>query len=314
MSLKKKLSQYKMLRGMYHKFWECFYSFTTVVSPKLNSILRYRTAFGRSPDFNDPKTFSEKLLWLKLNNYIKNPLVIKCADKVSVREYVKEKGYGDTLNEIIGIYNSPNEIPWDELPDQFVLKWNFGAGMNIICEDKQKLDKTVVLDKMQKWGRNKYWLPYAEMQYKYIKKKIICEKFLHDEISSCISDYKVYCFNGEPQAILVIHDRFENVTSEFFDIHWNKLENSPKYNSPSALTPPPSCLENMLSAARSFSKPFPFVRCDFYVVTGKLFFGELTFTPAAGIYTSETLVHGKSMAELLNIEQNKYRRQKNGNV
>lgn len=157
------------------------YRLATMISPVLCTKMRYKAAFGKKLDLDNPKTLNEKLLWLKLNRYMKNPLIIQCADKAAVREYVKSCGCEDILIDIYGIYDRAEDIPWDDLPNQFVLKWNFGAGMNIVCTDKSKMDKAAIISQMKKWGKQKYWLDFAEMQYKYCEKKIVCEKLLGSE-------------------------------------------------------------------------------------------------------------------------------------
>lgn len=151
----------------------------TRISPMLNTRLLYRYLFGKKLDLDNPKTLNEKILWLKFNDYRNNPLVEQCADKYKVREYVKECGLEDILVELYGVYKTADEIPWDSLPNQFVLKWNFGAGYNIVCTDKAKMDKETVISQMKKWGKEKYWLPYSEMQYKNYPKLIICEELLN---------------------------------------------------------------------------------------------------------------------------------------
>lgn len=156
-----------------------FFCLLTCISPTLNTKLRYCMSFRRKLDLKNPKTLNEKNLWLKLNRYMYNPLVIQCADKFRVREYVESCGCGDILNELYGTYDTPEEIDWDSLPQQFVLKWNFGAGMNIICTDKSKLNRAEAVTQLEKWGKVKCWLPFAELQYKYAPKKIVCERLLN---------------------------------------------------------------------------------------------------------------------------------------
>lgn len=158
-----------------------FRSVLTVISPKLNTKVCYYVKYHRKLDLNNPITLDEKILWLKLNRYMYDPLVIKCADKYAVRQYVQECGCGNILNDLIGVYNSSSEINWDELPNQFVLKWNFGAGMNIICENKNELCKDEVLHQLDVWGKKRPWLGYSEMQYKFAPKKIVCEKLIKQE-------------------------------------------------------------------------------------------------------------------------------------
>lgn len=272
---------------------------TTYISPKLNTCIRYKMVNGVYPDLKNPKTFCEKICWLKLHRYMKDPLVIQCADKYRVREYIQKKGCGALLNELYHVYESPDQIEWDFLPRQFVMKWNFGAGKNLICKDKSQYDPELVINQFRIWEKDKCWLPYSELQYKYIPHKIICEKFLQDDqFSNDLPDYKVYCFNGEPLAILVIEGRYSEIKAEFYDCNWLPLE-SVKYKKPEKHMKKPKCLEQMLSSARILSAPFPFVRVDFYIVNERLYFGELTFTPAGGIRMAQTMIQGKDMTEYL---------------
>lgn len=301
MNLKDVIKKNKIILKLYNKYIKIKYECATRISPELNTRMWYYKVFKKKINLENPKTFSEKLLWLKLNIYSKDPLVFICADKFKVREYVKECGCENILNELYNVYDTVDEINIANLPKKFVLKWNFGAGMNIVCSDKNELNEKIVYKKLRKWEKNKYWLLHSEMQYKCEKKKLLCEKYLENLEDDVIPDYKVYCFNGEPKAILVLHDRNKEVKSEFFDCNWNLLKNTNKYDSPKHITKKPPCLKQMLSVSKQLSKPFPFVRCDYYVVDGKLYFGEMTFTPAGGLYASETIINGKKMEELLDI-------------
>lgn len=297
-----KIKGNKTLQRCFDSIQNSYYCFLTVISAELNTKSRYKSIFGKTLNLDNPTSFNEKLLWLKLKKYNNDPLVIQCADKYRVRDYVKKCGLSDLLVELYGVYNNADEIPWESLPNRFVLKWNYGAGMNLICKDKKQIDIDKETKKLNKWKKIKYWLPYSEMQYKETKKKIICEEYLEDKADpDVIPDYKVYCFHGVPKAILVMHDRGHDIKSEFFDVNWNLLENSKKYSNPEHITPKPKCLSKMLESSKILSKAFPFVRCDFYVVNGILYFGELTFTPAGGLYTSTTLIEGKDMTEFLQV-------------
>lgn len=292
--------------SLYRRAVTTFLKGVTVISPVLNSKLVYRLAFKKKINLKNPTTFIEKLTWLKLYNYRKNKLVHQCADKYRVREYIKDCGCQEILNELIAVYDNPKQIEWDKLPNKFVLKWNYGAGMNIICTDKSSLDIKATVKQLKKWGKVKYWLPVSEMQYKYIPKKIICERFLeptsNENNSSVIPDYKVYCFNGQPKAIFVMHDRGSVIKTEMFNTEWQPLENSVKYSAPKTKTPKPVFLDKLLEYSKILSKPFPFVRADFYIVDEKIYFGELTFTPAGGMHTSTTKIEGKDMTEFLDVK------------
>lgn len=179
--LKEIVKKIPAVSSIFVKLKNAKYSFATLISPRWNTQMRYKSAFGKKLDLNNPQTLNEKVLWLKLNTYYKNPLVIQCADKFAVRQYVTDCGCEEILIPLIGAWEEPEQIPWDELPESFVLKWNFGAGMNIVCTDKSQLDREKTIKQLKKWGKCKYWLPHSEMQYKYIPRKIVCEELLRNE-------------------------------------------------------------------------------------------------------------------------------------
>ena len=178
MGIKGALKKSKWIISCYGRISEARFKLLAAISPTWNTKARYKAAFGKKLDLSNPQTLNEKILWLKLNRYMKHPLVIQCADKYRVREYIKSCGCEDILNELYGVYKKPADIPWDELPNEFVLKWNFGAGMNIICLDKSQMNRDEVIRQLKKWGRRKVWLTHSEMQYKYAPKRIVCEKLI----------------------------------------------------------------------------------------------------------------------------------------
>ena len=208
---------------------------------------------------------------------------------------------------MLAVYDNPEEIEWNELPERFALKLNSGSGCNIICDDKSKLKEEEVIAELRKWRKQKYWLGYAEMQYKDVPVKYLLENFLVGRDGLFPEDYKIYCFNGAPKAILYISGRFSDSTcAGFFDINWNYLglpKNRLDYKSFDVDSIPirPRSLDVMLKAAADLSKPFPFVRMDFYDLDGEAVFGEMTFSPAGGFDVSEIDIDGKSMGDLLEI-------------
>ena len=273
MSLKKSLAHY-------------FRCGLTLISPELNTKVVYRAKFGKKLDLEHPQTLNEKILWMKFHDYKDNDLVKQCADKYRVREYIKEKGCGEILVPLIAAYDSAEDIRWDELPDSFALKWNFGSGLNVICHDKSKLDIPETTRKMRKWGRKRAYLPYAEMQYKGVPKKIIVEECLSDGTGELPSDYKVYCFHGKPHCVMLCTERQQgHAKYYFFDREWNLLRiNKAGKNAPEGFAlPKPEGIDKMFDYAEILSQPFKFVRADFYLVGGKVYFGELTFTPGGGM-------------------------------
>lgn len=291
------------LTKYYRKLKVLYYQMLSIISPTLNTKVRYKAVFKKKLDLDNPKTFKEKLLKLKLKRYINDSLVIKCADKYAVREYVTEKGCESILIPLLASYNNANEIEWDKLPESFVIKWNFGCGFNIICPEKDKLDITSTIKKLNNWKKDKSYLIHSEMQYGKAKKKIIIEKYLKPNNGELPADYKVYCFNGEPQAILYMCDRgTKQMSAAFFDKDWNFISETGKsYNNVSNDISAPACLKEMIDVSRKLSQPFEFVRMDYYVINDMLYFGEMTFTPAGCMFASECKVNDKTMGELLDI-------------
>lgn len=270
-----------------------FRSFLTRISPKLNTRVVYLVKFRKPIDLKNPKTLDEKIQYLKFNDYYNNTLVRDCADKYAVRDYVEKCGCQEILNELYGAYDSVDDIPWDKLPEKFVIKWNFGCGQNLIVRDKSKLNIDEAKQKLKDWykTRNTFYLPYSEMQYRGIKPKLICEKFIESESGLLPVDYKFYCFNGHAACVLVCAGRDmsgHGAKYYFFDKNWNLLRyNKTGKNAPEGFTlPKPEGIERLFEYAEKLSKPFPFVRADFYLEKGKPLFGELTFTPCGGFDTN----------------------------
>lgn len=276
----------------------------SAISPVITSKILYKKANGDTLNLKNPRSFNEKLMWLKLNTYYNNDLVTICADKYLVRNYVKECGYGYLLNDLIGVWDSVDEINWNKLPQKFAIKCNHGCGYNIICSDKSKLNIEKSKMKLRRWLNEDFWKISAEVNYKYIPKKIICEKYLDTNQGFLPYDYKIYCFNGEPKTILLVMDRGEEKRGAFMSLDWEFIsEVGGDYQAVSEYPRKPKSLNNMLNAAKTLSKPFPFVRVDFYQVDNKPIFGEMTFTPAGCISASETEIEGVPMGQILDLSK-----------
>lgn len=283
------------------KIPEKIYCCLTMINPNWNIKLRYFMIYKKRFPKN-PKTFVEKLLYLRMKYYNKSSLVAQCSDKVEVRNFLVEKGFGNFLNEIYGIYNTAEEFFDTDLPDSFALKWNFGSGFNIICNDKSKLDIEKAKIKMKKWGKKNYYLANAEMQYAKCKKKILAEKYLNTVDGLLPRDYKIYCFDGKAKAILVMVNRDTLLKAGFYSKEWKYLGAEKKYV-PLENAEKPVSLEKMINCAEALSVGIPFVRIDFYQINESPIFGEMTFSPAAGFYTSSTLIEGHSMADYINLDK-----------
>lgn len=278
---------------MFREVYRWLIAIVSSFSPKLASKLYYETKLHKKLDLKNPKTFNEKLMYIKLNEYTNNQLVSKCVDKYRVREYIEECGCKELLNDLIGVYSNADEINFDELPDKFVLKCNHAAGYNIICSDKSKLDVEKTRKQLNRWIKNDYWKYVAEVQYKNVEKKIVCEKFLDSKDGNAIEDYKIYCFNGKAEFCMVCVGRNLGKPKYYFvDKGWNIMRINPAgINAPKDFyIEKPKCIDEMYRYAEILSKPFKFVRVDFYEYNNKPIFGELTFTPAGCIdknYTEE---------------------------
>lgn len=241
----------------------------------------YRQTFGKKLDLENPRDLNEKINWLKLI-YKDDPLVIRCADKYAVRSYLESKGYGEYLNDLYGVYDKPNQIDWERLPEQFALKFNKGAGMNLICTDKSSLDIPAAVSLMKGWYKNKSYYRSCELHYRKAKPKIICEKFLGDSVQTLPEDYKIYCLNGNPVFMLICLERAKTLKRLFFDKDFRLLDINDDYQSVETLPEKPQNFEKMFEIARDLSTPFPIVRIDFFESEGRLYIGEMTFTPQGG--------------------------------
>ncbi len=291
-----------MNREIFRKVMSIISSF----SPILTSKIYYRIKIGKKLNLTNPRNFNEKLMWLKHNEYENNELIVKCADKYKVREYIKECGCEEILNDLIGVYDNVDQININELPNSFVLKCNHAAGYNIICEDKNKIDWNKKQKQLKNWMKTDYWKYVAEMQYKKIEKKIICEKYLESPDGNSIEDYKIYCFHGRPEFCMVCIGRnFGKPKYYFMDKNWKLMRiNHAGVEAPNNFfIKKPKCIDEMYKYATILSKPFKFVRVDFYDYHGKTIFGELTFTPAGCIDNNYTEEANLKFGEMIKINQ-----------
>lgn len=279
----------------------------TLISPKLSVKFWYRFYFKRPLDLKKPQTLDEKIQWMKLYYYKDNDLVKQCADKYAVREYVAQCGLKHILNDLYGTYRSANEIDWKVLPEKFVLKWNFGCGGNVICSNKADLDIAKAQKELTHFGKIRFHLLAAEPQYDIKDKRILCERFIESEDGALPEDYKFYCFNGEAKFVLCCLGRGEKKRPAFyfFDRAWNLLRyNKMGKQAPLDFTlPKPDGIDEAFKYAEILSRPFPFVRVDFYIEHGKVLFGEMTFTPAGGFDTGRLPESNVLFGSMVSLEQ-----------
>ena len=258
------------------------------ISDKTMIKMQYRMKTGRKLNLKNPERYTEKIQWYKLN--YRNPLMTKCADKYTVREYVESKGLGYILNELYGVYDSVDEIDFDKLPNKFVLKTTNDSGTNVFCRDKVNSDLEEIKEKISKSMEQRAQIPLArEWAYNNSKRKIICEKLLEDSTTKDhgINDYKFLCFNGNPEFIVYDVDRYIGHKRNFYDINWKYLNISSDCPNLGDIVKKPTELDKMLEVARILSKDFPAVRVDLYCIENNIYFGELTFYPWSGYVNFE---------------------------
>ena len=269
------------------------------VSPKLTLQILFRLKVGYPLNLDDPKTYNEKLQWIKL--YDHNPLMPKCCDKFLVRDYVKSKGCGEILNELLWEGFDPKEIPFDDLPKKFVIKATHGSTFNIICTDKSKLDRKETISKCQKWLKTKFLLAYGEWYYGCEKPRIIVEKYLDNLTGMLPEDYKVFCFNGEPAYVAVDTDRSTQHKRNFYDLEWNFLSDVNTHFDHDTPIEKPTELDALLKYARILSESFHHVRVDFYIIKGQIIFGELNFANGAGFSPIRPVSFDYKLGSLLHL-------------
>lgn len=232
-------------------------------------------------NWKNPKTFNEKLNWLKLHD--RKPVYTTFVDKYAVREHIKNVIGERYLIPLIGKYNSFDEIDFNKLPNQFVLKCNHGSHCSMICLDKSTFDMQKARKNFAKWMKMNWYWYYREWPYKDVKPCIICEQFMSNN-GDVPEDYKVFCFNGDPKVVRVDVGRFKNCTFNFYTLDWKRSDIQMGPHSMED-TPKPACLDEMLKLSAKLSENNPLLRVDWYVIRERLYFGELTFYNAAGFDT-----------------------------
>lgn len=250
--------------------------------------LQYRIHTGRKLNLKSPQRFTEKLQVYKLQ--YRNPEMLRCTDKYTVREFVIEKGLSNILIPLIGVYNSTDEINFESLPDQFVAKTSDGGGGNqvFICRDKNMIEKKIFFNKLNGWMSQPKPKKQAGREWAYENgqpRRILIEALISDEKHISLPDYKFFCFHGKVGFVYGISDRKQGETAEIgiYDKGFHKLNVSRTDERPQNIPLPiPENYNRMLYIAEQLSKEFPEVRVDLYNVDGKIYFGELTFYDGSG--------------------------------
>lgn len=261
----------------------------------------YRLSTGERLNLDNPRTFNEKIQWLKL--YDTTPLKTRLADKYLMRGWVSNRIGSEHLIPLLGVWDHFDDINFNELPNQFVLKCNHGCGFNIIVTDKNTFNKSDAKQKIDYWMSVNFAFQCGfELQYRDIPHKIIAEKYM-PSLDGSLIDYRIYCFNGQPQQIWAdIFSGTPNHRREIFDLSWHKLPLS-------CLWPPadglldnkPKTLDEMYQLATQLSRDFAFVRVDFYEISNKVYLGELTFTPMSGTGHITPSIYNLKLGSMLDL-------------
>lgn len=235
----------------------------------------------RELNLEAPTSFCDKLNWLKF--HYRPPEFKIFADKFAVRAHVEATLGPGWLNPLLGVYERPEDIPWDRLPEAFVLKTTHGSATNILCPDKSKLDRGLATRRLRRWLRRDFYWYGMEWCYQALPRRIVCETYMKGEDGQPPWDYKVLCFGGEPRIVWVDVGRFTRHQRAYYDTDWKRLDyGSAWFEAAPGDFPRPPQLEAMLAAARTLAGRHPFMRVDFYLVSGRLVFGEITLHPGGG--------------------------------
>ncbi len=269
------------LKKIRHLLWKNSINSINSLSPTIATKIMHYKNTGENLNLKHPTKFNHKLQWLKL--YWNDPLVTDYADKYEMYNQVKTNGDPQILNNLLAVYESTEEICWEDLPDKFALKCTHGCGYNIVTQDKSQLNKKEVFRQLSKWMNESFGEYNLEYHYDRIKPRIILEEYIETDKGLLPLDYKIYCFDGVAKLVLVCSEREDDLKLDFFDLSWNRLNIGHKKDESDKKIEKPNCFDEMVKHAESLAKPFPFVRVDFYDKDGVPILGELTFTPAANM-------------------------------
>lgn len=246
--------------------------------------IKYKVVTGKKLTLKNPKSFNEKIQWLKLHD--RKPEYTQMVDKYEMRKYISTIIGEEYLIPLLGVYDSFEEIDFEALPNQFVLKPNHTSGDVFLCKDKSKINYAELKQKVNRWLKENYFWIHREWPYKNIKPRIVCEKFMVDKSGNGLTDYKVMCFNGQIKCTFVCLNRASQsgLNIDIYDADWNPMPfERPLHPNSGSIISKPKNFDKMLEISKKLSKSMAFVRVDFYEVNGKLYIGELTLYPGSGL-------------------------------
>lgn len=273
---------------------------------KLFLKMKYKIRLGKKLDLKNPQTFNEKLQWLKL--YDRNPEYTKTVDKYQAKQYVADIIGEKYIIPTLGIWDKFENINFEELPNQFVLKCTHDSGGLVICKDKSKLNIKEAKRKISKSLKTNYYYHGREWPYKKVRPRIIAEKYMATYKQKELIDYKFFCFNGEPKFLYVSEglSNHENARISFANMNYEKTEFYRKdYRPFDKLPDKPTNFDKMKELSKKLSKNIPFIRVDFYEVNGQIYFGELTFFPCSGFIPFEPEEWDRKLGDMLKLPKEK---------
>lgn len=278
-----------------------------ILPDKIYLKIKYKHKLGKKLNLKNPQTYNEKLQWLKL--YDRKPMYTKMVDKYEAREYIAEKIGKEYLIPLIGVYDNFNDIDFESLPNQFVIKATHDSGSVIICKDKAKFNIGKAKEKIEKCLKYNFYYPGREWPYKNIKPRIVIEKYMEDESGFELKDYKFFCFNGKVKCLKIDFDRFTEHKANYYNRKFELL----KFGE--TICPPdfnkklekPKKFDKMIELAEKLSKDITFLRVDFYEIDNKIYFGELTFFPASGFGSFEPKEYDNILGDWLKLDEEMYR-------
>jgi hypothetical protein len=264
---------------------------------------KYRGELGRDPDLDHPKTLYEKILWLNLRH--RDTRRVDCSDKVTVRDFVRDRIGGRYLVPLAGVYDDPDDIDLEGLPDRFIIKAAHGSGWNLIVRDKHALDWPEAKHALRDWLSRSYYAHKREWQYRDIQPRIVIEELLLDENGEIPDDYKVWCLRkGAEQTLFFQVDmhRFTDHRRNYYDADWRLLPFQKADAPPDPVgRPRPARLDEMVRVATELSEGFCLVRVDLYSFPDRIYFGEMTFTPDAGMAAIDPPEWDRKLGDLVSL-------------
>lgn len=281
-----------------------FRNVVKLISKKAYVSFQYKYITHHKLNWKNPTRYTEKLQYLRLYVYPKDPLVIKCASRVGAREYVKEKGYENLLIKIYGVFDRFEDIDFDKLPNAFALKTTHSSQMNYICFDKSKINYEELKKKFNKYLKTNYGKKTVELHYSPIKPQIIIEELMLEN-GKLPTEYKIHVFNGKAKSLYVVTSRGIDIRYNNYYIDWTPFDGS-QFNGWKKTDYPlekPTNFDEMIKISEDLASPFPFVRVDLYDINGTIYFSELTFTPAKGTLILDDDKCDFEMGEWLDISK-----------